>query len=475
MISSTKNEQVVASAKLKKRALREEKRRFLVEGAQPVTEALEAGAIETLFHTPDAGAHPVVRSAKAAGVRIESVSEQVMTHLTSTVTPQGLLGVARFVDVEFGALPESASLVPVLCAVRDPGNAGTVLRSADAAGAGAVVFAGSSVDVYNPKTVRSSAGSLFHLPVVRDVTVSEAVGALRERGFRILGADAAGSESIYETDLSGPTAVLFGNEAWGLPDEVRSLADSVVRVPIRGRAESLNLAASAAVFLFEAARQQTSGPEFPAGPGIGTAISASAHDLRSSLTAMKGFATTLASMWDRLEDRSRREMVEGLSVDAERVAASMKLLVDGARLEEGRLNPSPDRHDVGADAGWVAEVFSRSEDYPEVLANGGATAMFDPDRLQVLLLTLADQASWWGDAGPVVIEAAEKDGAAIVEVRRGAQSCDPVAVGEAFAQPVPGGKGRIALWLVRRLAEAQGARLEWEGGMGITFRLILPS
>ena len=124
--------------------------------------------------------------------------------------------------------------MPVLVEVRDPGNAGTVLRSADASGAGAVVFTRGSVDVYNPKTVRATAGSLFHLPVVREADLEETLSVLRARGFAVLAADAEGPGSVFETDLSGPVAVLFGNEAHGLSPEVRALADATVRVPITG-------------------------------------------------------------------------------------------------------------------------------------------------------------------------------------------------------------------------------------------------
>src|SRR3989442_2770800 len=152
-----------------------------------------------------------------AGVPAELVSDEVMAKLTSTVTPQGLVGIAPFVDTGLEALDPASGCVAVLAAVRDPGNAGTVLRSADAAGAAGVVFCESSVDTYNPKTVRASAGSLFHLPVVRGPSPSDAVGALRERGFMVLAAAPDGDADLYELELVGGTAFLFGNEAWGLP------------------------------------------------------------------------------------------------------------------------------------------------------------------------------------------------------------------------------------------------------------------
>lgn len=179
-----------------------------------------------------------------------------MEKLTSTVTPQGLVAVAQMLDVSLDDVP-AEGCVALLHEVRDPGNAGTVLRSADAAGASAVLFSQTSVDVYNPKTVRASAGSLFHLPVVAGVATEVAIESLREKGVRILAMDTRGATDLYDADLSGPVGFVFGNEAHGLPDEIRDQTDQVVKVPIPGRAESLNLAAAATVCLFEWARRRS--------------------------------------------------------------------------------------------------------------------------------------------------------------------------------------------------------------------------
>jgi len=200
----------------------------------------------------------------AAGVPVYEVSGEVMSELAQTVTPQGLLAVCPFVDVALAELISAAPrLVVVLASVRDPGNAGTVLRTADAAGAGGVIFAEASVDPYNSKCVRSSAGSLFHLPVVLGVPVAGAVAALRDAGLGVLAADGSAALGLDDLDddgrLAGPTAWLFGNEAWGLPGDLVALADDAVAVPIYGRAESLNLAAAAAVCLYASARAQHGG------------------------------------------------------------------------------------------------------------------------------------------------------------------------------------------------------------------------
>jgi TrmH family RNA methyltransferase len=146
-----------------------------------------------------------------------------------------------------------------ICAdVRDPGNAGTVIRTADAAGADAVVLAGTSVDAYNPKTVRASAGSLFHVPLAVEPDVPAAVDAARAAGLTVLAADGAGEVELDHAGdlLARRTAWLFGNEAWGLTPEVAALADHRVRIPIHGRAESLNLSTAAALCLYASASVQ---------------------------------------------------------------------------------------------------------------------------------------------------------------------------------------------------------------------------
>ena len=260
-LSSARSPRVGAARRLAKRAFRAQDRRFLAEGPQAVREALASGGVLELFATSEAAArHPdLLRAAEAAGAPVHTAGAEVMAAVTQTVTPQGLLAVCRFLDVTLDeALAPGPRLVAVLAHVRDPGNAGTVIRAADAAGAGAVVLTDASVDVYNPKCVRASAGSIFHLPVVTGVPVEAAVTALRDAGLRVLATDGTGPLDLDDAadagELRRPTAWVFGNEAWGLPEATRALADGVVRVPIHGRAESLNLAAAAAVCLYASAR-----------------------------------------------------------------------------------------------------------------------------------------------------------------------------------------------------------------------------
>ena len=261
-----------AARRLTKRAFRQRERAFLAEGPQAVAEAFSSGAhVSDLFVTVPARSRysDLVTAIAAAGIGVHTVSGEVMDELAQTVTPQGLLAVCGFVDVPLTELvpkvpkPQGGpvlSLVALLANVRDPGNAGTVLRTADAAGAHAVVFADASVDPYNGKCVRASAGSLFHLPVVAGARLTDAVAAMREAGLRIVAADGRTGRSLDEPDvqarLAEPTAWMFGNEAWGLSPELVELADEPIAVPIYGRAESLNLAAAAAVCLYASARAQ---------------------------------------------------------------------------------------------------------------------------------------------------------------------------------------------------------------------------
>ncbi|HMA46881.1 MAG TPA: RNA methyltransferase [Frankiaceae bacterium] len=247
---------VAAARRLLGAAARRERGRFLVEGSQAVGVGLSAGALHEVY----VGESAVPRYAdllRDAAVPVRVVTDAAVAALSETVTPQGIVGVAALPRHRVDELV-APRLVAVLVEARDPGNAGTVVRTADAAGADAVVFAGDCVDPYNGKSVRASAGSLFHLPVIVDVGLGEALAGLRAAGCRLVAATAdAGRDldaALDAGELAGPTAWLFGNEAHGLPAAARAGVDTALRVPVYGRAESLNLAAAAAVCLYASAR-----------------------------------------------------------------------------------------------------------------------------------------------------------------------------------------------------------------------------
>lgn len=238
---------------------------FLVEGPHAVGEALEAPGhtVREVFIT-DASADrevALLRAAATSGVTLRLVSERVLASLGDTVTPQGVVAVVGIPAVTLeAAFAGDPRLVVVLDQIADPGNAGTVIRTADAAGAAAVVTTRGSVDVWSGKCVRSSAGSVFHLPIVSGATAEAAIHASHAANCQVFATAADGNDDlddlVDEGILGAPTVWLFGSEARGVDEDLRGLADRVVRLPVYGRAESLNLAAAAAICLYASARAQ---------------------------------------------------------------------------------------------------------------------------------------------------------------------------------------------------------------------------
>lgn len=244
---------------LGRRSARQAERVFVLEGAKVLSEALAAHArVEGVYVTPDAP-DDVLALAEASGARVHVLAPGVLERVADTVTPQPVMAIVPYVDVPLDALRE-ASLLVVCVDVRDPGNAGTVLRSAEAAGVDGVVCCGGSVDVYNPKTVRASAGTLFHVPVVAGGDAVEVLEQIGNWGIRRLGAAARSGVDYVALDLTEPTAFVLGNEANGLPPSTEPCLDDLVQIPMAGRAESLNVGMTAAVLCFEAARQRRRTP-----------------------------------------------------------------------------------------------------------------------------------------------------------------------------------------------------------------------
>jgi TrmH family RNA methyltransferase len=254
LLSST-NARLVAARRLTRRLPRRETGRFLAEGAHAVREALRANVVLELFATREA----IERNADLLhAADLSEISAKDAASLSETVTPQGLIAVCGVIDDTLErVLARRPRLVAVLVEPNDPGNLGTIMRTADAAGAGAVVVVG-GVDPYNGKAVRASAGSLFHLDLVLASDAVETVAALGAAGLTTLAATGTGERNLDDLaddgSLAGPTAWVFGSEAHGLLPNVVEAAEGTVRVPIHGRAESLNLAAAAAVCLYASAR-----------------------------------------------------------------------------------------------------------------------------------------------------------------------------------------------------------------------------
>jgi RNA methyltransferase, TrmH family len=195
--------------------------------------------------------------AAAADVPVHRVSEQVIASVSDTATPQGVVARVRSPALSIGELELGSGLVIVLADVRDPGNAGTLMRSALAAGADGVVACAGAVDPLHPKTVRASAGAIFRISLVRGVDVGSAIEALKGRGLVGVGADQNGADA-WTADLTRPLALVIGNEAWGLGSMVRPALDEIVSIPMPGPIESLNAGIAGSVLLFEALRQRAS-------------------------------------------------------------------------------------------------------------------------------------------------------------------------------------------------------------------------
>ena len=201
---------------------------------------------------PDVAA---VRDAcEEVGARVLEVGDNVLRALADTSSPQGVVAVAAMPQFRLSALPDSADLVLVLAQIRDPGNAGTLVRSAAAAGADAVVFSEGSVDPFGPKTVRASAGSVLRVPVDRATPLAETLATLRGKGFAVVAAEGTAEATVYDLDLTGPSAIVLGNEAWGLDQDLD--LDAFASIPMEATIESLNVATAGSVFLFEAVRQR---------------------------------------------------------------------------------------------------------------------------------------------------------------------------------------------------------------------------
>lgn len=259
MLSNVASERVKAVRALAKRPVRARTGRFLVEGPQGVREAVRfaASRIVDLYATQDAARRyesDVIDPARAQGVRVHEVTPAVLAAMADAQTPQGLVAVVRSSPVTLDeVLASSPRRLVLLAHVRDPGNLGTIVRAADATGADAVLISTDSVDPTSPKAVRSTAGSIFHVPVVTGLPLAATLATLAAHGIRTYAADGAGDRGPVDVALDVAHCWVMGNEAWGLAEPVRSSCDAVVRVPIYGRAESLNLAMAATVCLYASA------------------------------------------------------------------------------------------------------------------------------------------------------------------------------------------------------------------------------
>jgi len=261
VIESAKNERIRQYRRLRKRNFRYREGKFLVEGQQCVAEALLSKHVPECVICSNKGIEAMTAYAdvmRKLSIPCYTASEEVIDSLSATVTPQGIIAVAPLVHVDLDSmLGDKPETILIANRVRDPGNLGNMVRIADAAGAGGMVVCAESADPYNAKTVRSTAGSLFHLPLSVGQDIASVIEALKDHGYAVFAADAHSGTGMWELEWPGRVAIIMGNEAWGIPHEEETLVDGLVSVPLTGHAESLNVSAAAAVLLYEIARRRS--------------------------------------------------------------------------------------------------------------------------------------------------------------------------------------------------------------------------
>ena len=237
---------------LEKRNARSKEQRFVVEGPHLIEEA--GDKINFIVYCEKL---PVVEKLEEEGVPSYKVSKEQFAELSDVETPQGVLGVVRQFDYQFRDLIKEDKTLIVFCVgVQDPGNLGTIIRSADAFGASGVILSKGTVDLYNPKVVRSTMGAIFHLPIFLTEDDKETIKHLKQKNVKIFATDASAKKDCFAADLKGAAAVLVGNEGAGLPEDIIDLADEIIKIPMPGKAESLNVGVSTAIVLYEALRQR---------------------------------------------------------------------------------------------------------------------------------------------------------------------------------------------------------------------------
>jgi len=242
--------------------LREAERKFVIEGPRAVESALISGVeVEAVYFEPSSSetASKVLEMAAEIGYRTYETVPGVLERAADAVSPQSVAAIASFVDVDISQIDPDSYIV-VMAGVRDPGNAGTLIRSSLAAGAAAVILCDQCVDIYNPKTVRSSAGALFSVPIVIMDTLAQVKSYLSSRGYKLIGTSSHGKTPYWDVDLAGKVAIVLGNEGSGLDASHGDLFDEFVTIPINPAAESLNVGVAGSIILFEAMRQAAASP-----------------------------------------------------------------------------------------------------------------------------------------------------------------------------------------------------------------------
>lgn len=248
------NKSVKLALKLRTKKHREAEGKYLVEGIRFIEEAIKEGIVdfilfsEKLFTTSDP------ERAMAIDCNKFEIEDELLRELCGTENPQGIVAVVSKTDYDFDDIKND--FVIIADGIQDPGNLGTIIRTADAAGAGAVFITKGTVDVYNDKTLRATMGSIFHIPIIFGEDFNELSNTLKEMGYSLFAASLEGSKYIYDCNFENKTAIIIGNEANGIPAEHMEAVTQKIKIPMPGRAESLNAAAATAVIVYEVVRQR---------------------------------------------------------------------------------------------------------------------------------------------------------------------------------------------------------------------------
>ncbi|MCX7708652.1 MAG: 23S rRNA (guanosine(2251)-2'-O)-methyltransferase RlmB [Clostridia bacterium] len=262
LITSNQNPIVKEIKSLKEKKIREEKRQFFIEGIRFVEEALkedcDISSIVVSERFPQTkGAEFLLNGIHQAGVKYHMLSDKIFREISDTENPQGILAVIKMKEVRVENVLQQQGLFILLESIQDPGNMGTIIRTADAAGVNGIILSKGCVDIYNPKVLRSTMGSIFHVPVCQTENFEDTLQILKEKGIKILAAHLKGQTNYFDQDMKDRVAIIIGNEANGISDEVAALADVLVRIPMPGKAESLNASIAAGLLIYETVRQQT--------------------------------------------------------------------------------------------------------------------------------------------------------------------------------------------------------------------------
>ena len=262
-IQSSQNNTIKDIKALHLKKNRDEQSLYFVEGIRFVSDALDNGQTIVKVVVSEKlenlnGGKELLERVTALCDDCSLVSEKLFKEISDTQTPQGILAVLEKRNFEIQTVIEQGNSVVILDSLQDPGNVGTIIRTADAAGVSAVFLTKGCVDIYSPKVLRSTMGSIFHIPIFEGQLINEAIGLVKKSGYKVIASHLEGQNNYYDEELTVKCAIIVGNEANGISDETAEKADRLVKIPMPGKAESLNASVAASIMIYEIVRQKNS-------------------------------------------------------------------------------------------------------------------------------------------------------------------------------------------------------------------------